>query len=66
MVRALLIASGNTYEVSVIGPNDERPVDATHYNSRIARETAEELVQRYYPHDCEELGCEDWIVLGNV
>ena len=64
-VTTLLMATGETYKISLEGPNGEHPTNDIECDSDVASGRAEELVQKYYPHNCEELRCEDWKGFGN-
>ena len=59
-VTTLLIAMGDDLRVSLIGPNNERPINDIDCEPSSAANRANELVQKFYSHDCVALRCEDW------
>jgi hypothetical protein len=61
-ITALAIPEGGRFLVRVREPaeGNRRPIQFYRWNLREAQKAADQLVQAYYPHDCDEQNCGRW------
>jgi hypothetical protein len=61
-VLALVIAQKGNYLVSIKEPEGENrfPADYTSDDEEGAKRQADELIQAFYNHNCDQSGCEQW------
>jgi hypothetical protein len=62
-VTATVAPEGGRFLVHVREPVDaaRRPIDFLRWSLKEAQAAADELVQAYYPHECDARGCGPWL-----
>jgi len=61
-IKALATSENSRFFVRVVEPPDEHrhPRECYRWNLPDAQETADKIVQGYYPHDCSDENCGAW------
>jgi hypothetical protein len=61
-IKAMTASDGNRFFVFVREPAgaNRQPRECYRSNLKAARETADGIVQAYYPHECNAVTCGSW------
>ena len=61
-ITAMALPEQERFLIRVLEPPGEgrKPVSFYRSNLEAAREAADQLVQEYYPHECDERTCGEW------